>query len=765
MKNSKRSCSMRMADGGVLLPGQRPVSPMSLKGIYNGARGGLADGFEAVARTFTPPPGYTPAVAPAPAMAPAAAAPSPQLGGVNMQAIQRREAAAGLRDGSPFLRGPGTSTSDSIPAHLSVGEAVLPADTVRAIGPENIQDAIDKTHTPVKSRGLRHFANGFPGMDVNVSDFTESDAKLFGQRPAGTVPGAQPRVPGIEVHEPFGPRTAPAGAPPSTPGLRVGYPISDPGPGNPNVNNMGPRQPAMSAGSPPAAGAPPTTPVTPATQGGAYRAGRAVATGLRAAGPAMIGGEIVHHFGDNRISNDLDPVDSSASGTLGYLKNGEIGNVGRSLRKGLVETGMDVATGLASVGDVFLPGTPLSDRLQKRFKDDLGPGLQTPASQPATVAQPATQVQPATNPTDMRLAQGTQTTPMDPAGTIQRRGNSFTNTGVFAEDAMKSTGNPNAQNIAAAQGLSDRYSGGGGGSGLRGGFPDSANLPAGYGATIPTSQAETELAARNAGVTSVLADRDISPRTRAQIRGQDQQVAMAAMRDSTDRRGQDITDNGFQRRDKVTMRGQDLDYGAAMGRNQLTAANYQREQFNADRSNALARDQFTNTVSNQQQEQGQKRTDAITKRVADMAPVDPATGKPDANWHANAMQGLNSIVAERQAALQRHLQTNPGDAQAKAELAEIARDGIGVLGEKHIRQLTLGMNLRGVADQGGMFGPGSRSGSTQPVTSLRKEAGTIFDSYRTPQGDSIPAWRLKSGGVGPFHWGGDMNPDYDILRK
>lgn len=71
-------------------------------------------------------------------------------------------------NGTPFVKGPGTGTSDSIPAHLSRGEAVLPAQTVRAVGPTNIARLIHSTTGRAPAQGLRsggHYAYGVVGDD------------------------------------------------------------------------------------------------------------------------------------------------------------------------------------------------------------------------------------------------------------------------------------------------------------------------------------------------------------------------------------------------------------------------------------------------------------------------------------------------------------------------------------------------------------------------------------------------------------------------
>ena len=51
--------------------------------------------------------------------------------------------------------GPGTGTSDSVPAMLSDGEYVLPADTVDAVGKATLDKLKAATHTPVNTPKMR----------------------------------------------------------------------------------------------------------------------------------------------------------------------------------------------------------------------------------------------------------------------------------------------------------------------------------------------------------------------------------------------------------------------------------------------------------------------------------------------------------------------------------------------------------------------------------------------------------------------------------
>lgn len=99
--------------------------------------------------------------APAPVPAPA---PADASGAARLYALIPKMEAMGYKQqrmaNGGHVRGPGTGTSDSIDAKLSNGEFVMPADTVRKVGVRRLQDLVDMTHTPVKSKGPNHLANG-----------------------------------------------------------------------------------------------------------------------------------------------------------------------------------------------------------------------------------------------------------------------------------------------------------------------------------------------------------------------------------------------------------------------------------------------------------------------------------------------------------------------------------------------------------------------------------------------------------------------------
>lgn len=54
-----------------------------------------------------------------------------------MNAMQRREKAAGLADGG-MVRGPGTGTSDDVPDEVPEGTYIMPADSTQALGPDRL---------------------------------------------------------------------------------------------------------------------------------------------------------------------------------------------------------------------------------------------------------------------------------------------------------------------------------------------------------------------------------------------------------------------------------------------------------------------------------------------------------------------------------------------------------------------------------------------------------------------------------------------------
>lgn len=80
-----------------------------------------------------------------------------------VEALGKSKPAKKMKNGG-MVRGPGTGTSDSVkainqdsgdPIRLSNGEYVLPADTVRKVGKEALDQLVEDTHTPVRKQAIR----------------------------------------------------------------------------------------------------------------------------------------------------------------------------------------------------------------------------------------------------------------------------------------------------------------------------------------------------------------------------------------------------------------------------------------------------------------------------------------------------------------------------------------------------------------------------------------------------------------------------------
>ena len=158
-----------------------------LSAMYNGLRGGSQ-----------------------PASAPQVAAPNPNPASVAPTIIapaieamqQRHEMMKGLAQGTAFLEGPGTGTSDSIPANLSRGEAVLPAKTVRAVGAHNIARLIQDTNDGKPPKGLRAgggYARGglpdLPSLDLSGAEGPQPMPDAMRTKPSVAEPAEAPAKP------------------------------------------------------------------------------------------------------------------------------------------------------------------------------------------------------------------------------------------------------------------------------------------------------------------------------------------------------------------------------------------------------------------------------------------------------------------------------------------------------------------------------------------------------------------------------------------
>lgn len=71
-----------------------------------------------------------------------------------------RKAIGMIHEGAGAVRGPGGPVDDKVPAMLSDGEYVIPADTVKAIGRKNLDKLVKQTHTPAAVQRRRKALKG-----------------------------------------------------------------------------------------------------------------------------------------------------------------------------------------------------------------------------------------------------------------------------------------------------------------------------------------------------------------------------------------------------------------------------------------------------------------------------------------------------------------------------------------------------------------------------------------------------------------------------
>lgn len=163
--------------GAQMLPHQEPVMPEIRQRMFT-APGAATAPAEPVQEA--------PAAA-EPLAAPVATAPAPAItqyatGNLNKTAEALRAAGAFANGGcvkklvaGGEVDGPGTETSDSIPAMLSDGEYVLPADTVDAVGKAALDKLKAATHTPTNKPSMKGMVMArAEGGGVDAPKFTDA---------------------------------------------------------------------------------------------------------------------------------------------------------------------------------------------------------------------------------------------------------------------------------------------------------------------------------------------------------------------------------------------------------------------------------------------------------------------------------------------------------------------------------------------------------------------------------------------------------------
>jgi hypothetical protein len=514
----------------------------------------------------------------------------------------------------------------------------------------------------------------------------------------------------------------------------------------------------------------------------AFRAGRALAGGLRGAAPLAVGAAVAGHLGDYKI-NDPD-VDSSAGGTLRALGRGDLGGVGRSLSKGMLETGMDLGSAVANGLDYVVPGkAPVSSRYNQFLRDQFGDQLQdssgpapaAPAAAPTTLA--------AEGPGTGDFARADRATEPTPgAGNVTRDGNSYS--GQNIREGFSINGRSVAPSVVPGSGQSATPAEVAAAARAADAFGPGAHNPDGTGG-YATMGAGPLVVARN----QAQYDKDrVQYLAEQGLKSTDRAVRAAAMEslgrnggnDSAERvatlreQGETVRANAANRtqmaihqaNNSVSLRGQDV---TARGQDisARTAATQARiEQMNKDRQFGLDVQKFGEEQAKRNFDQRQASVKDTHDFIKTVIPPG-ADGKPDDATAARYTTALNAMVDQRKQALQDHLAQNPGDAQAKAELAHITDKGLGALDETAKRKFLVGLRAADVATQNhSVFNPfgGTAVDSQAPITSLKRRPGLISDDYVSNRGDVIPARALDKTGS-TLGIGGLRNPDYDILKR
>lgn len=202
--------------------------------------------------------------------------------------------------------------------------------------------------------------------------------------------------------------------------------------------------------------------------------------------------------------------------------------------------------------------------------------------------------------------------------------------------------------------------------------------------------------------------------------------------------------------------------GVQRSRNQAAQAEAARDQMNRDRQFQLDVAKYGADQARQNFQQRREATNDLQARILSIVPPGP-DGKPDGERAAQYMRGLNAMVGERMARLQAHIQQNPNDATAQAELTALEQRGVGVLDEADLRRFIVGMDAvrEGQADQGVFFGSDTVV-SDAPITGLRRREGVISDDLVSDRGDVLRARTLERPGSF-LGIGGQRRRDFEIL--
>lgn len=297
-------------------------------------------------------------------------------------------------------------------------------------------------------------------------------------------------------------------------------------------------------------------------------AGRAVGSVAAKAAPIALAADVGSHFNDFKINDPS--VDSSASGTFGALRRGDFAGAGRSLSKGMLETGMDLGSAAANIADVFVPGkAPVSSAYGRMLRSTFGDQLADNTGAPPTGGAPSVvtgKIPEAVTsaPTASRPAPATG----NAAGTFRYADGSTGKGTVSILDTIGVDGYMRQLENIRSLGTAGPEGGGSGLAGIGGGTLSSA-LREKHNAQ------STAMSTNNVGPRSQRSQDalDMHKASLAQAnQGQQQGLRIAEMNNATQRRSND-------QNNATSLRGQDIHYAGQMAPLQLAA--FQRAQHAA----------------------------------------------------------------------------------------------------------------------------------------------------------------------------------------
>lgn len=510
----------------------------------------------------------------------------------------------------------------------------------------------------------------------------------------------------------------------------------------------------------------------------------------RAFGPAAAGVGAISQLGTHQI--DDPDVDSSAAGTWNALrKEGPAGlftegsETRMSLGKGLHEAVADVGGIVAGAADMVLPGTPMTDRLNQGLRSAYGGQMAVPGSAPAIPDLPATAsgtpgVPPSALPASAAPAPAAPAPAAPAAPTartndVTRVGNSYSGGNVSGNITVNGEtpggGAVTSQNMAAADNLAQRET-------LRGMSAGQRPVLQAPGNSDNSWQARNNLRNLEVSASSIYNNQSAwgnKAKGAADVMAyQNARATDAALRAGTDpgslartgaaaaMYGDDVRADAAQYTSDNSLRGQIATAGAT----RAAADARLRYDLNKDNRDFKLR---SDEAGMRRQETQLKQREASEKNVYDQVlntlPPGP-DGKPNTAGAAEYMRGLTARVADRQGKLEAHLTANPNDAQAQAELSNIRDNGVGALGAQGKDKFITGMEAKSLRSANAGMAPwaGRDVATNQPITSLRRDPGLLWDDYVDNQGGRIPAYAVdKEGSFLGF--GGRPSNKFDPLKE